>query len=226
MNRFTFFRHSLALCIGILALMSSLPVLAQFKDNPNLDQVPRYLRESLPNTPDLPLSTIITVNNYDNFNLGVDFGESNIAENPLQPAWYFTAYNTNTDHHTENGLDWATSSPSFGATMAGDPVMTYDSIGNLFYMNMYGSISGCKVMASTNNGLNWGPSITAIAGNDKNWIACDQTAGPYTNYVYCTMTNGGPPGNFSRSIDHGLTFTSTFAPTTQQIPGMMVCVGP
>ncbi len=227
MNKFTFSRLPLAFVFGILALLFSLPVLAQYKDNPNLDQVPRYLRERAPKSPDLPLSTIITVNNYDNFNLGVDFGESNMAENPNNPPWFFTAYNTNTAHHTENGIDWATVTPAFGATMEGDPVVTYDSLGNLFYMNMYGAtIAGCKVMASTNNGVSWGPSITAIAGNDKNWIACDQTNGPYANYVYTTMTNGGPPGNFARSTDHGLTFTSTFAPTTQQIPGMMVCVGP
>jgi len=213
--------------MGILALLSSFQVLAQYQDNPNLDQVPRYLREAAPKSPDLPLSTIITINNYDNFNLGVDFGEGNIAESMQNPPWFFTAYNTNTAHHTENGTDWATTAPAFGASMQGDPVVTYDSIGNMFYMNMYGTtITGCKVMATANNGVSWGPSITAIAGNDKNWIACDQTAGPYANYVYCTMTNGGPPGNFSRSIDHGLTFTSTFAPTTQQIPGMMVCVGP
>ncbi|MEI7662791.1 MAG: T9SS type A sorting domain-containing protein [Bacteroidota bacterium] len=227
MNRFTQFRHRLPVFMALLAFLSSFQLLAQYQDNPNLDQVPGYLRESAPKTTDLPLSTIITINNYDNFNLGVDFGESNMAENTQVPSWFFTAYNTNTAHHTENGIDWATITPAFGASMQGDPVMTYDSIGNLFYMNMYGTtISGCKVMASTNNGVSWGPSVTAIAGNDKNWIACDQTAGPYANYVYCTMTNGGPPGNFSRSLDHGLTFTSTFAPTTQQIPGMMVCVGP
>jgi len=227
MTKFTLLRLRISLFVGILAMLSTLQALAQFKDNPNLDQVPQYLRETAPKSGDLPLSTTITVSNYDNFNLGVDFGESNLAESMQQPAWYFTAYNTNTAHHTETGIDWSNVTPSFGATMEGDPVVTYDSLGNLFYMNMYGAtIAGCKVMASTNNGATWGASITAIAGNDKNWIACDQTSGPYANYVYTTMTNGGPPGNFARSMDHGLTFTSTFAPTTQQIPGMMVCVGP
>jgi hypothetical protein len=208
-----------------MALLSSFPVIAQHEDDPNLDQVPRYLREIAPGNTDVPLSTVITINNFDNFNLGVDFGESNITENPLNPPWFFTAYNTNTAHNTQNGIDWGTTSPAFGASMAGDPVVAYDSLGNLFYENMYGSISGCKVLASSNNGVTWGPSVTAIAGNDKNWIACDQTAGPYANYVYTVMTNNGA-GNFARSMDHGATFTSTFAPTTQSLPGMMVCVGP
>ncbi|MFZ4521494.1 MAG: T9SS type A sorting domain-containing protein [Bacteroidales bacterium] len=144
----------------------------------------------------------------------------------MQPKWFFTAYNTNGTYHTENGIDWATNNPSFGATMRGDPVVAFDSLGNLFYENMYGStILGCKVIASANNGVTWGTSVTAIAGVDKNWIACDQTAGPYANYVYTTMTNSSA-GNFARSTNHGVSFTSTFAPTTQALPGMMVCVGP
>ena len=210
-------------------LMVTNQVFAQNQgDNPNLDQIPRYIRERISNNPDAPNNTsaVVTIGNWDNFSLGTDFAESNMATNPNQPTWFFTAYNTNAPHDTENGYDWFIHTANFGASMAGDPVVAYDSLGNLFYENMYGSISGCKVLASTNNGVTWGPSITAIAGNDKNWIACDQTSGPYANYVYTTMTNGGPPGNFARSMDHGLTFTSTFAPSTQAIPGMMVCVGP
>jgi hypothetical protein len=215
---------------GLFLLLSGAgQVFAQVAtDNPNLDQVPRYLRERIASQPDAPgaTSAVVTVGNWDNFSLGIDFAENNMAEKPSQPPWYFTAYNTNAPHHTENGIDWAIHAANFGASMAGDPVVAYDSLGNLFYENMYGNISGCKVMVSTNNGVSWGPSVTAIAGNDKNWIACDQTSGPYANYAYTTMTNGGPPGNFARSMDHGLTWTPTFAPTTQQLPGMMVCVGP
>ncbi len=213
----------------LFLLMATNQVFAQVHgDNPNLDQVPGYLREKIASHTDAPNATsgVVTIGNWDNFSLGTDFGESNMAENPNQPTWFFTAYNTNAPHDTENGYDWFIHAANFAATMAGDPVVAYDSLGNLFYENMYGNISGCKVMASTNNGVTWGPSVTAIAGNDKNWIAADQTSGPYANYVYTTMTNGGPPGNFARSIDHGATFTSTWAPTTQQIPGMMVCVGP
>jgi hypothetical protein len=92
---------------------------------------------------------------------------------------------------------------------------------------MFGTniVLGMKVIKSMDNGTTWGPGITALNGTDKCWIACDQTNGPYANYVYTCMTNGGV-GNFSRSMDHGQTFTSTFAPPTQSLPGMMVCVGP
>ncbi|MCK7522030.1 MAG: hypothetical protein MZV64_32290 [Ignavibacteriales bacterium] len=53
-------------------------------------------------------------------------------------------------------------------------------------------------------------AVTAISGNDKNWIAADQTAGPYANYVYTTMTNGSS-GNFARSTDFGATWQNTFS---------------
>jgi len=215
-NVFTLFRIPLALQFGILVLSSSFTSFAQFEDNPYRDQIPFYLRNlQNQNNSDVPLSTVITLNNWDNFNLAVDFAENNMAENPLQPTWYFTAYNTNAAHHTEDGINWANSVPSFGATMQGDPVVIYDSIGNLFYENMYGtsSIQGCKVIVSSNNGATWGAGVTAISGVDKNWITCDQTSGPYANYVYTTMT-ASSGGNFARSTDHGLTFQSTFTPST------------
>ena len=62
-------------------------------------------------------------------------------------------------------------------------------------------------------------------GFDKNWIACDQTSGPYANYVYTTMTGSGG-GRFARSTDNGASWQNTWVASTQSVPGMMVCVGP
>ena len=217
--------------IGLLILAASTLTCklgAQNGDDPFLDQP----QKSLWNKNILPLgalqtSTVITVENWDNFNLGEDFAENNMTENPKVPGWYFTAYNTNSAHHTENGLDWESITPNFGSTMQGNPVSAYDSLGNLFYANLFGTtqILGLKIMKSSDNGVTWGPGITALTGTDKDWIACDQTKGPNANNVYACMTNNGK-GNFSRSTDHGLTFTTTFTPSTQDLPGMMVCVGP
>ena len=218
---------SLAILAGITALAFTLPAGAQQLNynDPNRDYAPVYLFHRAPASGDLPLSTVITVNNFDNFNLGVDFGESNVAENLANPASYFTAYNINVGHHTENGIDWADVIPTFGTTMQGDPVVAYDSLGNLFYENMYGSISGVKVVKSIDNGATWNTAVTGILGVDKNWMAADQTSGPYANYVYTTMTaNSG--GNFARSTDHGATWTTTWNAASQSLPGMMVCVGP
>lgn len=211
----------------LLFLFAVNQVFAQYEpDNPNLDQIPWYLRDRAPAhvQSDAPLSSVVTIGNWDNFNLGVDFAENNMAEHVTEPNKYFTAYNTNAPHRTENGHDWYNPTCNFGTSVQGDPIVAYDSLGNLFYENMYGNITGCKVIKSTNYGATWSTAVTAINGNDKNWMACDQTSGPYANYVYTTMTNNSS-GNFARSTDHGATFQNTFVATPHSLPGMMVAVG-
>ena len=195
-------------------------------DNPFLDQIPFSVRENIRTQSREPMSgNVITIDNWDNFALGTDYGESNMSSHPGIPSWYFTAYNIDETHHTENGTDWSTNNPPWTG-MAGDPVVAYDSLGNLYYINMYGSpIQGAKVIRSSTNGLTWETPVTAATGNDKCWIACDQTNGPYKNSVYVTMTNNNN-GYFARSRDHGQTFENTWNFTPQNIPGMSVCVGP
>lgn len=196
---------------------------AQF-DNPNLDQLPSYYRDMTPDY--MPFAPIVTSDGYEIFFLGIDFAEPHISMNPQNPQRYFCAFNTNGTHYTINGLDWFVNNPNLPVP-AGDPVTAYDSIGNLYYENMTGSsIYGCYVVKSTDNGQNWFSPVFAISGNDKNWIACDQTGGPYANYVYTTMTAGMGAGNFARSTDYGTSWQNTFTATTQYSPGMMVCVGP
>jgi len=194
-------------------------------DNPNLDQVPQWYLEQARSRALQP-SQVITINDYDNFYLGVDFAEGHISANPQEATEFFTAFNVDAAHYTLDGHEWFNTQPAWGASVWGDPVTAYDSIGYLYYEIMFGSsgVQGCKVVRSDDNGQTWDAAVTAITGNDKNWIACDQTAGPYANYVYTTMTNSGI-GNFARSTDNGQTWTSTFAPSTQSLPGMMVCVG-
>ena len=105
------------------------------------------------------------------------------CNNALQ---YFTSFNTNTAYRTDDAFNWIISAPPFGAITRGDPVNAYDSLGNLFYENMSGSgslIENSRVIRSTDNGTTWGASVIAVLGNDKNWIAADQTTGPYANYV-------------------------------------------
>jgi len=198
----------------------------EFIDNPNYDQVPIWLLDSMANR-EARASTVVTIDGWDNIFVGQDNAEGHISENPQHPQQYFTVFNTDNSHYTMNGFDWEDSSPSWGGvTIRGDVLSAYDSLGNLFFENMYGagSIQGCKVVVSQNNGQTWGAAVTAINGVDKNWMAADQTAGPYANYVYTTMT-ASSGGNFARSIDHGATWTQTNNFSTQGLPGMMVCVG-
>lgn len=197
----------------------------QYVDDPNLDQIPKWYLDQINNSSKAP-SQVITINDYDNFYLGLDFAESHISANPLDPTKFFTAYNTDGTHNTMDGHDWNNATAvAWGTSVNGDPVTAYDGSGNLYYENMFGGITGCKVVRSSNNGLSWSSSVTAISGVDKNWMAADQTSGPYANYVYTVMTGSGG-GNFARSTNLGASWSTTFTPSTQSLPGMMVCVGP
>lgn len=193
-------------------------------DNPNIDALPDKFYQVVPQP--MGLEAVVTIGGYDNFNMGTASAEPHFSLNPLNPLWSFAAYNINTAYRTTNGHDWIVSTPSFGVSVNGDPVTAYDSLGNLYYESMFGGITGCKVIRSTDNGATWTPAVTAIAGIDKNWLAADQTSGPYANYVYSTMTASGGVGNFSRSTDFGATWQTTATLSPQSLPGMMVAVGP
>ncbi len=194
-------------------------------DNPNIDQVPY---EVIQNYVPMPMSAdVITIDGFDNFNIGTDFAEPHISVNPMNPLEYFNAFNMNNAHRTYDGHDWLFSSPSFGTSVQGDPVTAYDSLGTLYYMQMYGGITGARVIRSTDNGQTWSSAVNAVSGGDKCWMAADQTSGPYANYVYATMTSTSFTGhNFARSTDQGATFTPTFSSNGSPLPGAMPAVGP
>lgn len=180
---------------------------------------------------DQVLSVVSTIGDYDNFKLGVDFAECSIACNPLNPTQFYAVWNSTASaggngYYTNDGYSWTAANPSWTG-MWGDVVVSYDSLGNLAYQNMYGAstIQGVKVAMSSNNGQSWSSPLVAMAGVDKNWIASDQTAGPYSNYIYGTMTSSAG-GNFSRSTNNGSTWTTPATMSTQSLPGMSVCVGP
>jgi hypothetical protein len=193
------------------------------QDNPNEDRIPK---ERFNNTPYLfsPLS-VVTIGDYDNFNLGVDFAEVHISSNPLNPLNFVCAYNVTSTlgvhiYMTTNGFDWTTSSPTWGFTMAGDPVTGFDKLGNAYVEQLYGSISGTKMAKTTNTGSSW-TILSDNTGNDKNWFAIDLSNGPYANNIYTTIT----PGNVMRSTNGGTNFTQVFS-STNSYPGMTVAVGP
>ena len=196
------------------------------KDNPLLDQLPPENAGQDINQIPTPFTNEIDNQGYDNFNIGTDFAEVHMVTNPNNPLQSIAAWNTTggaKSYATLNGLDWfATVSPNWGQQMRGDPVMAYDSLGNSYFDNMYGSsILGTVTAKTTNNGLSWAGVAFGNIGNDKNWIAADQTGGPYKGYVYGVMTGG----SVVRSTDFGNSFQNVYF-ATNQLPGMMVCVGP
>ncbi|MEB2330601.1 MAG: hypothetical protein OZ913_09940, partial [Ignavibacteriaceae bacterium] len=198
-------------------------------DDPNLDRIPSELLNA--HQPDSELEDAVWTDEegFDNYFLGIDFAEAHISMNPNDPKQMFVAFNTNGTHYTLNGIDWATNMPNFGTNIFGDPITAYDSLGRLYYENMSGAggnITGTRIISSDDNAQTWRNPVNGNIGVDKNWMAADQTAGPYSNYVYSVFTAGGGSGNIVRSIDRGNSFNFVTSLSTQFLPGMMVAVGP
>ena len=200
-----------------LSMSTQKSISASWDDDPNSDRNPVFLSDG--NSYLTSPMSVVTIDDFDNFDLGVDFAECHISENPLVPGQYFLAYNINGTYYTTNGIDWLRNNPTF-PNSAGDPVTAWDSLGKLYYDNMKSPITGTWVVTSTNAGATWSSSVSANVGNDKNWIAADQTNGPYSNYIYGAMT----PGNVVRSTDRGATFSTMFT-SSNTLPGNMTAVG-
>lgn len=161
-------------------------------------------------------SVVTSAEGFDNFYLGVDFGEPYIATNPNDFRNSATAYNINNYYVTLNGIDWVKRGVSFpGASQIGDPVLTFDSLGNLYYTQLYqqGSTYGIWVAKSTDKGLTFMTAVSAHSSTvglaDKQWITADQTGGPYSNNVYLGWRQFGSSGmRFVRSTNGGMNWSS------------------
>src|SRR5512139_4143339 len=93
-------------------------------DNPLVDQV---LQEWIPaNIHSDSEEDVITINGFDDFNLGIDFAEPHVSQNPLNPLQYFGAYNINGAWRTYDGHNWTASAPNFGVSPNGDPITYYN----------------------------------------------------------------------------------------------------
>ena len=168
---------------------------------------------------------------YDNFFLGTDFGEPYVATNPNDYRNSATAYNINNYYVTTNGIDWVKKGVSFpGSSAIGDPVLTYDSIGNLYYAQLYqiGSLYGIWVAKSTDKGLTFSTAVSAYSSTtglaDKEWICADQTSGPYSNNLYLGWRQFGSSGmRIVRSTNGGVTWSTPISLSGDQ--GAYVSVG-
>ena len=200
--------------------------------NPNLPVRPR----PNPFSPQSTQSTVYTVNGFDNFYLGNDNSEPYVAVNPMDPLNMICAYNSPTAtasiiYVTQNGFDWTRSYPAYGGFHAiGDPVMTFDSLGNMYFFEMTENPYGGVIFRSSNKGANWlSPSQTYSmpAGLcDKPWLTSDQSAGPYSNNLYIGWRYFGAGGGmfFTRSTDKGVTWSSPLQLSGNQ--GAYLSVGP
>ncbi len=212
----------------ILFLFCTAGIFAQYQEQQSIAIQPPFLNV----TPNGSQSSVVITNGFDNIFLGTDFGEPYIATNPRDPLNSVCAFNINNLYYTLDGYNWTKNNPTFtGFTVIGDPVMAYDSLGTCYYAQLYqnGATYGITVIKSTNKGVSWvNPTSvysTTVGLSDKEWITADQTAGPYSNYVYVGWRQFGSTGmRFSRSTDLGTTWS---APQTfQGGQGAYVAVGP
>lgn len=206
-------------------------------DDPNIDRVPYeyFIRNQNKAVVTDPQPLVITsADYYDNIDLLVQLAEGHASINPMNPTNGFVAFNSSGSlgaspvSTTNGGLTWVVANPVWGGSMAGDPCTAYDSVGNAYFENMLlsgSSIIGTKVAKSTTGSISWIPAVQANSGNDKNWIAADQTGGPYRTHIYSAMTNGSSC-NVARSTDQGATWNIVTALAPHNLPGAMPCVGP
>jgi len=178
-------------------------------------------------------STVVTINGFDNFLMGVNFGEPHVATNPTDPLNSAAAWNiSDAFYYTKNGVDWTHSYPTFtGFAIIGDPVLTFDSLGRMYYLQMYqnGNTYGHVIARSDTKGDTWLNPVSsdAFSGglSDKPWITADQSAGPYSNYVYVGWRQFGSSGmRVVRSTDRGNNWSSPITLSGDQ--GAYVSVGP
>jgi hypothetical protein len=194
-------------------------------NNPNVDRpilTPQAYLNVFHNPPQLLVVT--DPQGFDNFNMGVNFAETYVSQNPTNPFAMFHEFNiAGPGWWTTDGYTWHAVTVPY-PTSAGDPWTAYDSLGNVFAINL-NNVSPNPTLSyinkSTNNGQNWGTAVIGCTGNDRETMAADQTGGPYANYIYC----GETPGTFARSTDHGASFTVT-ASMANNIPGFMMAPGP
>jgi hypothetical protein len=183
--------------------------------------------------------------------------EVTIAINPINPDILAAGANLKSFYRSTNGgITWTESqmvSNSLG--VYGDPVVLFDSLGNLYYAHLSNPISGwwidrIVVQKSTDNGLTWNDGVGIGQGmqpqaQDKEWLAVDHTQSPYRGTIYVTWTEFDSYGSsnpsdssrirFSKSIDQGETWST--AKTISDVSGDCVdsdntdegavpCVGP
>jgi len=153
--------------------------------------------------------------------------EVTIAINPTNPANLVAA--ANLDYYfvsMDGGQSWVEAHLTSSFGVAGDPSLTYDAAGNLYYGHLSYPGPGqwldrIVVQKSTDGGITWndgsGIGLHPPAQQDKEWLATDRTDSPFRNNVYVAWTEfdkyGSPSPQdssrilFSRSTDSGATWS-------------------
>ncbi len=210
---------------GIILFQAHIPGYNFDDNNPNIEQPTRESFSHFnPNVSHQP--SIVTLNDFDNFDIGVDYYEQYGSSNPNNPLWLFFGANAspqNARGTTNGGLNWYLINPGYQSGTCCDPWAAHTGSGVLIYAS---GVSGQYIYRSTNNGQTWSSPVLSVNGIDRNHVSAEYTGtGPYANYVYAAITGSGSTGPFGRSTDAGVTWTTTFTPA-QSLPGVYIAVGP
>jgi hypothetical protein len=183
--------------------------------------------------------------------------EVTIAINPLNPDILAAGANISSFYRSTNGgTNWTESQMvSNNLGVWGDPVVLFDSLGNLYYAHLSNPISGwwidrIVVQKSTNNGQTWNDGVGIYQGiqpqaQDKEWLAVDHTQSPYRGTIYATWTEFDDYGSsspsdssrirFSKSTNQGITWSNAVVISDRSgdcidsdntDEGAVPCVGP
>jgi hypothetical protein len=147
------------------------------------------------------------VNGFSNFFLGVNYAEPYIATNPRDNLNTICSF-INGSYYTLDGLNWS----SINYLNSMDPFLTFDSLGNAYYLPAPPWVTDLGIRKSTDKGLNWQYSYQIInsPNTDKPCICGVQSGGIYTNYLYSAWQWNVSSSNlyFARSTNQGVNWTS------------------
>ena len=110
----------------------------------------------------------------------------------------------------DGGRSWVFTGPIQNQVFRSDPVLGSDSQGRFYYysLRVVGESFQCDMYVSEDGGVTWGEPNFAFGG-DKAWFAVDRTGGESDGHVYAWWQTAGNqyfPGQFSRSVDGGVTW--------------------
>lgn len=144
-----------------------------------------------------------------------------IASNFRQAGWGYT---------TDGGDTWTFPGVLEPGVFRSDPVLDFDSAGNIFYdsLGIPGGDFCTDTFTSVDGGQSWGAPIFSYGG-DKQWIGVDRSGGIGDGHIYHNWNSvfscAGNAGDFNHSTDGGQSFDVPFSTPTGPSWGV-TSVGP
>jgi hypothetical protein len=180
-----------------------------------------------------------------------------ISINPTDPLNLAAGANITYYYYSmDGGYTWTEGSLTSTYGVWGDPCVTFDALGNLYFAHLSWPdqtpgdwLDRIVVQKSTNGGMSWSDGV-GVGHNpprdqDKEWITADMTGSIYHNNLYMAWTEFDAIGSsnpadstrilFSYSTDHGASWSAPLrvsdvggdcADSDDTVEGAVPAVGP